>query len=473
MQTKKTEILILGGGLSGLAAGHFLAKLMSQSEPKGQILILEKSERLGGAIQSFSEGGYQGELGAHGFLNNSPSSQELLADLGFDADQASSLQQAPLSNFERYICHHGKLEPIPQSPKKILSSKLLPLSAKLRVLGDLFVKPIAEEQSVADWASSRFGPAILPFIDAALTGTYGGDMQRLSIDAVMPGLREKELEHQSVFRALLHRRKHTGDASKPNLTPKPKGLPAMQSFVGGMEQLIQALAPNHQVLYGQEAQTLEKTSDGWLVQCQGYRIEANQLIIALPRPQALPLLDPILAAPSYKVAEAQVYNVLLGFSSKVNIPEAFGYLAPRTEKRYLLGAMFSSQMFPGRAPQGGVLLECLVGGSLHPERLQESDESILQQSLKDVCELLHITEEPIYTKVLRPQASIPQPEVGHQQFLQWRDQLQAAYPDLKIIGFGWEGIGINDMTKMAKAAAEALHQGGHQGAENEIKGVYF
>ncbi|MDH3777026.1 MAG: FAD-dependent oxidoreductase, partial [Desulfobulbaceae bacterium] len=164
------DTLIIGGGLTGLTVAHFLQKY----QPEAKITILEKSSSPGGAIRSFNQDGYLAEWGAHGFLDNVEASRELLADTGLDKEA----QKAPLDEFVRYICLNGKLNLIPQNPKKIIRSNLVSLPAKLRVLADLWIKPRREEQTVAAWAAYRFGSSLLPFVDAVLTGTYAGDLNR-------------------------------------------------------------------------------------------------------------------------------------------------------------------------------------------------------------------------------------------------------------------------------------------------------
>ncbi|MBW2506525.1 MAG: protoporphyrinogen oxidase, partial [Deltaproteobacteria bacterium] len=207
-----TDTIIIGGGLSGLTVAHFLRKYL----PEGGITILEKTSAAGGAIRSFKQDGYLAEWGAHGFLDNVEASRELLADTGLDKEA----QKAPLDEFVRYVCLNGKLNMIPQNPKKILRSNIVSLGVKLRVLGDLWKKPRPEEQTVADWAAYRFGAGLLPFVDAVLTGTYAGDMKRLSIDAVFPGIRALELENGSVIRGLLQKRKES--KTKQQAVPKKK-----------------------------------------------------------------------------------------------------------------------------------------------------------------------------------------------------------------------------------------------------------
>ena len=193
------DTLIIGSGLSGLTVAHFIQKY----QPGTRISILEKSSLPGGAIKSFQQDGFLAEWGAHGFLDNVEASTELLADTGLDKEA----QKAPLDDFVRYVCLNGRLNLIPQNPKKIIQSNLVSLPAKLRVLADLWKRPLPEEQTVADWAAYRFGASLLPFVDAVLTGTYAGDFNRLSIDAVFPGIRKIELDNGSVIRGLMQKRK--------------------------------------------------------------------------------------------------------------------------------------------------------------------------------------------------------------------------------------------------------------------------
>ena len=196
------EIIIVGAGLSGLSAAHFL----HTSAPDLDILILEQDGRPGGAVRSFHEQGFLAEWGPHGFLDNNEASRALLSETGLDR----IAQKAPLGNFVRYVCHAGRLVQLPQSPPALLATPLLSPLGKLRLLGDLFKKPRTEEQSVGQWAAYRFGTEILPLVDAAITGTFAGDYERISIDAVMPGVRGLEKEAGSVLKGLLRKKRGRG-----------------------------------------------------------------------------------------------------------------------------------------------------------------------------------------------------------------------------------------------------------------------
>jgi len=461
------DTLIIGGGLSGLTVAHFLQKY----QPRASIKILEKSTTAGGAIKSFHQDGFLAEWGAHGFLDNVEASIELLADTGLDKE----IQKAPLDDFVRYICLNGKLNLIPQNPKKIIKSNLVSLPAKLRVLADLWKKPRPEEQTVAQWAAYRFGSSLLPFVDAVLTGTYAGDLNRLSIDATFPGIRELELNTGSVIRGLLKKR---GKAkSKQQVEPKKK-LPAMISFPQGMGRLPEALAIGKDLEFSTEVVSIHKNDTGWEVKTPGNSYQAKSLVLALSVNQALSLLNnaegvAAEASPVPAIPEARIATIALGFTKTADIPFGFGYLAPEQEKRFTLGALFSTHMFPGRAPAGHMLLEALVGGRRHPEKLELPDDVLLREIYADLKQLIHLPDPPIFSKVLRPDHGIPQLEIGYPKLLAWRNSLVTDNQGLYVCGFGWEGIGINDMTKSAKQVATAIAAGTDAKGGTEVKGVYF
>jgi oxygen-dependent protoporphyrinogen oxidase len=461
------DTLIIGGGLSGLSVAHFLQKY----QPGTRISILEKSASSGGAISSFQQDGFLAEWGAHGFLDNAEASRELLADTGLDKE----VQKAPLGEFVRYVCLNGRLNLIPQNPQKIIKSNLVSLPAKLRVLADLWKKPRPEEQSVAQWAAYRFGSSLLPFVDAVLTGTYAGDLNRLSIDAVFPGICNLELENGSVIRGLLKKRK-AAKAEKKGAAAME--LPAMISFPQGMGRLPEALIADNHLEYSTEVKSIHKNEDGWEVRTPENNYNAKNLVLALSINQALSLLNnseglTYTPSPVPAIPEARIVNVVLGFTDSADIPFGFGYLAPEEEKRFAMGALFSTHMFPGRAPAGHMLLEALVGGRRHPEKLELSDDVLIRETYADLKQLIHLPDPPVFSRVLRPAHGIPQLETGYPKLLSWRNSLVNNNQGLYVCGFGWEGIGINDMTKSAKQVASAIAAGISAKGETEVKGVYF
>ncbi len=450
------DIIIIGSGISGLATAHFLRKL----KPDAQVLLLEKGDRAGGAIKSFRQNGFLAEWGPHGFLDNVPESREILRDTGLDKEA----QQAPLGDFYRYVCHQGKLVALPQKPRKLLTTPLLTISEKLRILGDFWIKPKKEDQTIGAWAARRFGKGVLPLVDAALTGTFAGDYQRLSIDSVMPGLRRLEIEHGSVLRGLKQKAKNK----------KSGPLPAMNNFPQGLERLVEVLTKDKEIVFNCPLNLLKYHDDIWQLTTDQGNFTTSSLVMALPVNGALPLLSQLEPPPLAQIPVARIFNVVMGFTDQAQVPYGFGYLAPENENRFTLGAMFSSHMFPNRAPDGHVLLEALVGGRRHPEKLKLSDEEIISKVYADLSQLIKLPEQPVFVKVLRPESGIPQLEMEHPRLLNWRRGIEKNYHGLHILGFGWDGISINDMTKSARQAAEAIVAGRVSPPENApVKPVYF
>lgn len=463
------DVLIIGAGLSGLAAATFL----KHKQPDISLLVIEREEQPGGAVRSHLEEGYLAEGGPHGFLDNCLESRVLIHEAGL----TNEVEKAPLSKFVRYICLDGKLNLIPQSPGKIIKAPLMSWPAKFRVMADLWKKPLPDEPTVAEWVEHRFGKAMLPFADAVFTGTYAGDISRLKIEGVMPGLRQLELEHGSVVRGgiakMLAARKEKKDK-------KRKGLPAMTSFRTGMARLPQAMAakliPNQEIMYRTAARSVEQTGNGWLVRTGQLELHARHLIVALPVNRCLELLigAGLPEPPMQSIPEAKLATVAMGFvADKAQVPFGFGYLAPEQEQRFALGTIFSSHMFPGRAPEGHLLVETLVGGRRHPERLELPDEEIVTRAYEDIKQLMELPDPPVFSRVLRPRWGIPQMEEGYPSLLAWRNQLHEMLDSLHICGFGWQGIGINDMHKEAWKVAKRILSGVQDGAGQEIKGVYF
>ncbi|MEN8190589.1 MAG: protoporphyrinogen oxidase [Thermodesulfobacteriota bacterium] len=462
----KKDTLIIGAGLSGLTVAWKLKQI-----PDHSLLLLEKSDRSGGAVISHPEEGYLAEGGPHGFLDNCDESLSLLAETGLDKECV----KAPLSKFVRYVCMDGKLRLIPQSPPKILAAPLISPLEKLRVAADLFKKPLAGEPTVSEWVEYRFGKALLPYADAVFTGTYAGDINRLVIDGVMPGIRQIEKEYGSLIRGLLKKKRGADKKGKS----KKKGLPAMTSFPDGMgrltKRLVENLVEKDEIRYNCPISEIVEDGQQWRVKANGETISCRNLVLALPVNSCLPLLSPISTPPRQEIPEAEIVTLALGFEGSTPLPPGFGYLAPEQEQRFCLGALFSSNMFPARAPENHILLEALVGGRRHPDRLQLNDATLIREAVKDLRQLLDLPEQPVFSRVLRPRAGIPQLEAGYPALLDWRNNLMQRKKGLFITGFGWEGIGLNDMVKTAFRVSAAIKEGEQGGGEEgaEVKKVYF
>jgi protoporphyrinogen/coproporphyrinogen III oxidase len=241
----------------------------------------------------------------------------------------------------------------------------MPWGAKLRILADLWKNLWKGNLRWPSGCAHRFGKDLLPFADAVYTGTYAGDIDRLKIDAVMPGVRDLERKYGSVLRGVLRTRRETRRRRDSR-----KGLPAMTSFQRRHGHVAQRLAASlgeqSGLAFGRQVHGVVREELGWRVQAAGGDIVCRHLVLALPVNQGLALVAealPAMPPPLAAIPEARILSVLLGFDDRARIPFGFGYLAPEREERFTLGALFSSHMFPGRAPEGHQLSRPLWAGA--------------------------------------------------------------------------------------------------------------
>lgn len=252
----------------------------------------------------------------------------------------------------------------------------------------------------------------------------------------------------------------------------------MTSFPLGMARLVERLsenlAPERELKLNTKVTSVKRKSGGWEVQADGIEFTAKNVVFCLPINATLQLLGPVVPTlPLKSIPETRISTVVFGFEDSVTIPPGFGFLTPEVEDRFTLGSLFSSNMFPGRAPKGHVVFETLVGGRRHPERLELGHNTLTQKALVDVKQILHITKEPVYTTVLQSDGGIPQLERNYPELLKWKNDMQEKDRNLFICGFGWDGIGLNDMMKHGTRVAEALISSAGKKYEVELKGVYF
>lgn len=463
---QQLDTIIIGAGISGLTVAHKL----NLNHPERNLLILEKASRAGGCIESHHEGNYIAEIGPHGFLDNCQESRDLLAETGLDQEKVI----APLLDFVRYVFYNNKLNTIEQTPFKIIKAPLIPWKDKFGVLRDLYKKPLDGEPTVAKWVDHRFGPALLPYVDAVFTGTYAGDINRLKIDAVMPGARGLEKEHGSLIRGIVA--KIWGNRKNKK---KKLAMPAMTSFSDGMYRLPEKIAAGflekNQLKLNTTVKSIQKVENTWCVTTEsGEEYSCTNLVLAVPTNISLKLLQGFdNSMPLTSIPEAKIVTVVFGYDNGATLPPGFGFLTPEVEKRFTLGTLFSSNMFPGRAPKGHIVFETLIGGRRHPERVTMPNDELIKLAKEDIKDILKLPGEPSFTRVLRSGWGIPQLEENYPALLQWKDDLETKEKGLHICGFGWEGIGLNDMIKAATRVASNIETGFSASHEAELKKVYF
>lgn len=454
----KTTVVIIGGGISGLAAALALQK---RNVP---FLVLEAGARFGGVIRTETASGFLLEAGPDSMLAQKPEGVALCRELGLGE------RLVPTNPDQRavFVLHRGKLHPLPEGmmlavPTKVrpfLASTLFSWPGKLRMGLDVVIpgRNGHADESIASFLRRRFGQEAVDRIgEPLLAGIHAGDPERLSILATFPRFRELERAHGSLVRGLW-----AAGPKKPAPGAKPPA--AFYSLRGGLVELVDALVARlaagalrtHAVVRG-----IEPTGDGYGVQLEGGEsVSARRVIVAAPGPRIAPALErlvPAAAGALGAVPFASSATVLLGYRrGDVRHPlDGYGMVVPATEGLRTSALSFVSTKFPFRAPEGHVLLRGFLGGVRDPGALSLSDDEMIETVTSEMRAVLGLSGEPVLGRVFRWPAATPQLEVGHLERMRAVEAAFAAVPGLFLTGAGVRSTGIPDSVADGTRAGEA------------------
>ena len=488
MAALRTQVAVVGGGISGLALGFHLQRLGID------VHVFESQARAGGNIRSERRSGYLLEWGPNGWLDNEPATARLIEALGLEPQVVQASPDASL----RWIVRAGALRALPQRPSQFLTSDVLSPRGRARVLLEWAQPPRREnaDESVFDFAARRIGrEAAEVLVDAMVTGIYAGDSQKLSLECAFPRMREMERQHGGLFKAMRARRRElraqrdgqpaTAGAPEGATVPRPTGGPigpggTLTSFVDGMETivlaLVQALGPRLHLdtpvaaIAPVGSSTPASAATGatspvearWrLTLPSGGTVDAADVVIASPAWNATSLLRPLdaeLASVVASIPSAPVAVVCLGFRAEdlQHLRRGFGFLIPGREKLPILGTLFDSWVFPSRAPEGKVLLRTMIGGARDAGAVEETDSQLTERALGTVRQLLNLRGDPEVLGVIRHPRGIPQYPVGHSRTLARIDTALQRHRGLLLAGNSYRGIAMNACIKEAEAIAARI-----------------
>lgn len=455
MNTNAPRVAVLGAGITGLTAAWYLKR--AGFSP----VIYEKSRWVGGAIGSLRSNGWLHELGPNSLLEGSPAVARFIDDLGLGPRR---LYAAPAAR-QRYIVRDGRLVAMPTSPLAFATTGLFSLPAKLALLGEPWRKPSAPdaEESVADFVVRRLGREFLDYaINPFVGGVYAGDPARLSVRHAFPKLHALEQEHGSLIRGALRRRNTSGG---------PKGR--IFSFPNGLAELPDTIARSlgDSIRLGAVVSGLAPTETGWRVLSDhpdaARDPEYAAVVCALPA-DALAALD-IDGLPTARllrrlgqIEQPPVASVFLGFRrADIAHPlDGFGMLVPQVEHGLILGTLFSSTLFPGRAPEDHVALTTFVGGMREPELFELEDGELQRVVQAELDRLLGVAAPPVFARVQRWPRAIPQYTLDYDRF---KDALFMVEEDagrgLFIGGNCRDGISLANCIESGRRLADAVAAG--------------
>lgn len=450
------NVIVVGAGISGLATAHALL----QRQPGLDLAVLEAAPRTGGKVWTEHSGeGYACEWGVNGFLDKEPRTLALAAELGLKPMPAAA------DAARRYVWRGSKLHRLPESPPAFLTSGLLSLKGRLRVLCEpLIARGGAEDESLADFARRRLGEeALKALIDPMASGVFAGNPERMSLASCFPRIREIEQRYGSLIRGMIRLQLESRRSGKgPGPGPGPGGR--LTSFAGGMSELTDGLTERlgPTVRTATPVESLSPGGPGYQLHLPGGEtLEAERVILAAPAwAQAAMLRDwqPQLASLLGGIDYPPLAVACLGYKASTlpTKPDGFGFLIPSSERRALLGTIFDSNVFAHRAPQGSVLLRSMIGGSRAPERAMQPEAEILDSVQSELKSLLGITAEPELARVYRHRRAIPQYHVGHAERLAAIETELQALPGLHLTGNAFRGVSLNDCVANAEKLASAL-----------------
>jgi protoporphyrinogen/coproporphyrinogen III oxidase len=473
------RIAVLGGGITGLSAAYCLVEARRAGAPI-EPLVIEARDRLGGTIQTERVEGFLIEGGPDSFLSEKPEAGALCRALGLGDSLLGSEDAARRT----YILHRGRLVPLPDGlmflvPTRIwpmLNTPLLPLRGKLAIVAEVFTKPGARngatsDESVASFVGRHFGDAMTENIaDPLLTGIFGGDSAVLSIRSVLPRFYEMEREYGSLTRATLKAMRQRRARAKgcPASNASEAAPPLFTTLRDGMGRMVEALKQCldlSQLFLGQSVLAIEPYERGargraYRIRCEhGVVHDADAVIMALPAYQCSRLasaFDPSLAQALESIPYSSAMTVSMGYAKSVleQLRPGFGFLVPRKEERRLLACTFAHGKFNHRAPPGGALLRCFLGGSRDPEALDLNEQDAVELCRRELRSILNLDAEPSFYRIYRWPQSMPQYAVGHSERVDAILRRLQNHPGLFVAGNAYSGIGISDCVRTAKAAAE-------------------
>jgi oxygen-dependent protoporphyrinogen oxidase len=435
-------VVVVGGGIAGLAVAR---EVRGRG---GDVLLLEASERLGGYVRSELFDGVLFEHGPQGFLGESPGVLDAVDALGLRADLVPAADAAR----KRWIYRGGRLVAIPTSPVAFLASSLLSASGMLRLLREPWARGAPDgPESVHAFAERRVGrEAAEVLVDAMVTGILAGDPTALSVEACFPKMPRLEREHGGLFRGLRAKRKAGGSAFGSRL----------HSFRGGMEDLARAMAAELEgrVRCGAIVTTVERIGAGWSVRLErGETVEAAAVVLAVPARVAARLVSGVSAELAGLLAEIRCASVavagLVFPRERVQHPlDGYGFLVPGG-RFPILGCLFESSIFAGRAPEGKVLLRAMVGGSRNPDAASRPPDVIVANALEVLRPILGIDGDPLVRRFAVHRDAIPQYDLAHPERMRRIDRALEALPGLHLAGASYRGVSVNHLVGEAAAIA--------------------
>ena len=441
---------MVGGGISGLVCAYALRKSGIDAQ------LVEASPRSGGVINSVNRDGFLLELGPQSF-SGTRALRELCEELGISNEILQAPPRAP-----RYVLIDGKLQPAPLSPPAFFMSSIINGATKWALLRDILGRstPPDADESVAAFVRRKFSPQLLDrLVGPFVSGVYAGDPERLSVRSAFPTLFAAEKSAGSIVRGMM----------RPAKSKKgPRERPTLQTFREGNETLVRALAKNLGSALLTETKVTEisrQSTVSFDLRLETHSgtesVSTKSLILATPTDvtgMLLSRLDSSIETQLCSIEFAAVAVVSLGYRIQDvgHSLNGFGFLAPRSSGLRVLGSVWNSPLFPGRAPEGHALLTSFVGGTTDPAATKLKPEELASLVHREIAPVLSLENDPVFSNVTIWPRALPQYNLGHADRLAAAARACSRFPGLWLTGNYLQGPAIGTCVDQALAVAEEV-----------------
>ncbi len=462
MNAQRREVLVIGGGISGLTLAWKLKKAGVD------VCLMDAAERMGGCSQTTHKDGFLLERGPFNVMVRDPSFEQLLEDV---ADTVSVVPADDAAKL-RYIYRRGQLHVVPTNPLALMTTKLLSLGARARLFRGLLwsKRPQFNEETIEQAVSRRLGYEVADtIVSAAVNGILAGDINKLTLAACFPSGARIDAEMRSPIGYGLRKAIAGSNKKRSKHKRKWRGLVSVE---GGLGVFMDALASRlgDDCLTNCQVKSVSPDDEGYTVAYespQGSKhglstLKCRRIVLALPVAQAAHVLSesfPDAASALEPITSSPITVVNLGFRERDvgHHLRGFGFLVPRNEAGMpVLGALFSDSVFPHHAPKGHRLIRVFLGGAQQPEVKDLTDEQLKIRAIDGLRDLLQITGEPVLVDMIRYSAAIPQYHAGHRDHIARFRNAVSACPGLYAVGNYLDGASLNDCVRVAHLCADSI-----------------
>jgi protoporphyrinogen/coproporphyrinogen III oxidase len=468
------RVAVVGGGITGLAAANRVIELCREQSRPLELTLFEAASHVGGVVTTEHRDGYLVERGADSFITNKPWGIDLCGRLGLERE----LIPTDVTYRRSLVLRKGKPVPVPDgfmllSPAKVwpvIASPVFSPFGKLRMGCEYFIPRRTDDgdESLASFVRRRFGrEALERLVQPLVGGIYTSDPEKLSLQATMPRFLDMERDHRSLIRAS---KKQAADRSAAETSGSGARYGLFVTLRGGLSSLLDALRERvtaaGMMCFETSVRNVKRAESGdWQLELgDGTTADFDAVVLAARAFQTGAMVrdyDAKLAEALEEIEYASTAIVVSGhrLADVAHPLDAFGLVVPAIERRKVLAVSFASRKFPGRAPDGRVLLRTFVGGAMQPELMRLSDEEMIGLVKSELADLLGAAGEPDFIDVVRYDNAMPQYHVGHLDRVARIESLAARHVGLAIAGNAFQGVGIPDCVHSGEQAAERIVAG--------------